>query len=329
MAERNVVDIGRHKRPDGSECDYLAYAIPVLACNKCGYVEQGSATPAPEPITDPRAAYMNLRTCVCGADARDHTALSCGGFDPAWGDVREWVESLAAPAPTKPEPISSGLVGREAGAQHDCDHWRAEGIGCARCNPIARELAAPEPVTQDAPPGTDLVVIWSGEHHAYWRPEGRGYTTQLLGAGIYTRADAIRRTAHCGPEKEVEIAALAEISSVIVEPGTVFEHFARLRSPESTRSGPGVPERMFPIQKGTPVPWSQAEIAYVTYRRLLGGSQTLERLAERGGFGENEYRLLRAGKNPIGGEQVWDPDRCPTCYAPSVGPGVPVESEGT
>ena len=89
------------------------------------------------------------------------------------------------------------------------------------------------------------------------------------------------------------------------------------------------PERLFPIQKGTPVPWSQAEIAYVTYRRLFGKSQSLERLAERGGFGDEEYRLLRAGKCPISGRQEWDPDRCPTCYASPAGPGVPVESETT
>lgn len=49
------------------------------------------------------------------------------------------------------------------------------------------------------------VFIWSGEHGAYWRENGCGYTTQRSAAGRYSRADAEARTSHCGPEKRIEI----------------------------------------------------------------------------------------------------------------------------
>lgn len=65
----------------------------------------------------------------------------------------------------------------------------------------------------------------------------------------------------------------------------------------------------FPIQAGTPyrsqsgkmlypknstIPWWLAEIAYEHYKTVAGvlGLQSLERLAERGGFGRNELLLL-------------------------------------
>lgn len=42
------------------------------------------------------------------------------------------------------------------------------------------------------------------------------------------------------------------------------------------------------------VPWWLAEIAYKQYAKLFGTRQSLERLAERGGFGREEFvRLLR------------------------------------
>ena len=48
-------------------------------------------------------------------------------------------------------------------------------------------------------------VIWSGEHRAYWRANGSGYTTILEAAGIYSRSDALARIGGCGPEKKIEI----------------------------------------------------------------------------------------------------------------------------
>lgn len=48
--------------------------------------------------------------------------------------------------------------------------------------------------------------------------------------------------------------------------------------------------RPFPIQKGGTIPWWLAEIAYKYYN--CKASQSLERLAERGGFGKLELVWL-------------------------------------
>ena len=57
-------------------------------------------------------------------------------------------------------------------------------------------------------------------------------------------------------------------------------------------------ERRFPILNSgrrLTVSWTAAEIAYVSYSRHYGNSQTLERLAERGGFGLHEFAVLFRG----------------------------------
>lgn len=51
-------------------------------------------------------------------------------------------------------------------------------------------------------------------------------------------------------------------------------------------------ERRFPIQHGLTIPWTMAERAYDYYAERYGRDQTLERLAERGGFGINEWACL-------------------------------------
>ncbi len=58
-------------------------------------------------------------------------------------------------------------------------------------------------------------------------------------------------------------------------------------------------ENMFPIQGSlqknylpSHVPWWLAEEAYLEYSRLYGKDQTLERLAERGGFSRNELLMF-------------------------------------
>ncbi len=57
----------------------------------------------------------------------------------------------------------------------------------------------------------------------------------------------------------------------------------------------------FPIQgeisgagflKSTSIPWWLAEIAYEHYAKLFSKEQSLERLAERGGFGRDELLTL-------------------------------------
>ena len=60
--------------------------------------------------------------------------------------------------------------------------------------------------------------------------------------------------------------------------------------------------RPFPIQGGLPstgikpstIPWWLAKIAHENYLKMYGGGQSLERMAERGGFGRTELvQLLR------------------------------------
>lgn len=51
-----------------------------------------------------------------------------------------------------------------------------------------------------------LSVIWSGEHHAFWKPpRGNGYTGDAFAAGVWPHAEAERMIAHCGPEKKVRV----------------------------------------------------------------------------------------------------------------------------
>ncbi len=56
-------------------------------------------------------------------------------------------------------------------------------------------------------------LIWSGEHNAYWCPDAAGYSTRIRDAGRYSLEDAKKRTAHCGPEKRIEIEPIAAISA--------------------------------------------------------------------------------------------------------------------
>lgn len=51
----------------------------------------------------------------------------------------------------------------------------------------------------------DPVLIWSGEHQAWWRDGGEGYTDNYTLAGRFTRAEALEETAGLGPEKKIQI----------------------------------------------------------------------------------------------------------------------------
>ncbi len=57
------------------------------------------------------------------------------------------------------------------------------------------------------PPMSSFVRIWSGEHEAWWRANGNGYTTQLQDAGVYERADAMRRITS-DPAKRIKLEAI-------------------------------------------------------------------------------------------------------------------------
>lgn len=54
-------------------------------------------------------------------------------------------------------------------------------------------------------------------------------------------------------------------------------------------------EKQFPIQEVGLIPWSVAERAHVRYSKLYGREQSLERLAERGGFALDELGYLLRG----------------------------------
>lgn len=61
-------------------------------------------------------------------------------------------------------------------------------------------------------------------------------------------------------------------------------------------SAPPPPEpRQFPVQQYGLIPWHVAERAYEVYARKFGRQQSLERLAERGGFGVEEMDLFAPG----------------------------------
>ena len=52
-------------------------------------------------------------------------------------------------------------------------------------------------------PFQGVVLIWSGEHRAWWRPNGQGYTADRDCAGRWWANEARAMTAHCGPEKRI------------------------------------------------------------------------------------------------------------------------------
>lgn len=51
--------------------------------------------------------------------------------------------------------------------------------------------------------GDRKVLIRSQEWAAWWRPNRGGYTMNRNEAGVYTLADALDASAHCGPEKHI------------------------------------------------------------------------------------------------------------------------------
>ena len=48
------------------------------------------------------------------------------------------------------------------------------------------------------------VRIFSAEHGAFWRGEGNGYTEFASESKIWLCKDAVARTRHCGPEKQIQ-----------------------------------------------------------------------------------------------------------------------------
>lgn len=51
-------------------------------------------------------------------------------------------------------------------------------------------------------------------------------------------------------------------------------------------------DRMMPMQDGPPIPWATAEVVYQAYAMLYGTNQSIDRIAERGGFGWAEVGAI-------------------------------------
>jgi len=92
----------------------------------------------------------------------------------------------------------------------------------------------------------------------------------------------------------------------------VYNECAEELEAEARAAIEGEPPRKFPIQKATPIPWSLAERAYRTYAEHYGRQQSLERLAERGGFGWSEFLHLYYGDTTYAKKEEmqarWDAD---------------------
>lgn len=77
----------------------------------------------------------------------------------------------------------------------------------------------------------DLYLIWSNEHARWWAPGERGYAPGIVGAGRYTRDDAMRICAHALPtaanigrisEIPVRLADIVEMCADEVVPSAVL-----------------------------------------------------------------------------------------------------------
>jgi hypothetical protein len=60
--------------------------------------------------------------------------------------------------------------------------------------------------------------------------------------------------------------------------------------------------RRFPMLDGPDIDWVTAEKIYVLYKALYTNEQTLERIAERGGFGWDEVKLMVKKAKKWGGK---------------------------
>lgn len=78
---------------------------------------------------------------------------------------------------------------------------------------------------------SDLYLIWSNEHHGWWRPGGWGYGRGLRGAGRFSRENALRicreaipTAGHIGLISEIPVR-LADIEAFLagqMTPSCIF-----------------------------------------------------------------------------------------------------------
>lgn len=58
----------------------------------------------------------------------------------------------------------------------------------------------------------ETVLIWSGEHDAFWREGGQGYTADPEKAGRWSRGDAEKEIRHCDPGKQLSLKRETEVA---------------------------------------------------------------------------------------------------------------------
>jgi hypothetical protein len=98
----------------------------------------------------------------------------------------------------------------------------------AKSDEAAREVA---PAISDV-----VVVIWSGEHRAYWLEGGAGYTRYLAKAGRYSLTYAQHLTAHFGPEKQIELVPAPTLAVAVSDVARAAAQRMQDRCAEVARS---------------------------------------------------------------------------------------------
>jgi hypothetical protein len=58
---------------------------------------------------------------------------------------------------------------------------------------------------------TDLYLIWSHEHSAWWGPDGCGYVRSIAQAGRYSAEEALGNCARAMPGTSTQLGALPEL----------------------------------------------------------------------------------------------------------------------
>lgn len=107
-----------------------------------------------------------------------------------------------------------------------CTELRACTIACANntsrsCGWATGELCDnPECLRAD---GIERVVIYSGEHRAFWRERAAGYTQRIWQAGVWPLEAAISRTAHLDAGKACHLVPAPQPTLSLSCPDPLFD----------------------------------------------------------------------------------------------------------
>lgn len=119
------------------------------------------------------------------------------------------------------------------------------------------------------------------------RAEVEQLRVQLAGCGVIAGCNTRRSLSEQMPTPDAYgySASLLDVAKAVTR-----EMNERERADKAEAENKALREdaRPFPMQDGPPIPWSLAKIIYAGYSALFGTNQSLERLAERGGFGWSE-----------------------------------------